>query len=64
MQNTKDGSSSKNDDEEDCSLASKARKGKGNKFHSKSESKGKKMDFSKVKCFYCHEHGHITTNCP
>jgi hypothetical protein len=31
--NTKDGSSSKHDDEEDYSLASKSRRGKGNKFH-------------------------------
>ena len=52
------------DDEEVCALAAKARKGKGNKFHSKSESKGKKLDFSKVKCFHCHEHGHLTTNFP
>jgi hypothetical protein len=62
--NTKDGSSSKHDDEEDCALDTKARKGKGKKFHSKSKSKGKKMDLSKVKCFYCHEHGHLATNCP
>jgi hypothetical protein len=60
--NTRDGSSSKNDDEEDCALVAKARKGKGKKFHSKSESKGKKLDFSKVKCFHFHEHGHLTTN--
>jgi hypothetical protein len=44
-------------------LATKERKGKGNKFHSKSESKGKKMDLSKVKCFHCQEHGHLTPNC-
>jgi hypothetical protein len=31
--NTKDGSSSKNDDEEDFALATKERKGKGKKFH-------------------------------
>jgi hypothetical protein len=61
--NTRDGSSSKHDDEEDFALATKARKGKGKKFHSKSESKGKKLDLSKVKCFHCHEHGHLATNC-
>jgi hypothetical protein len=62
--NTRDGSSSKNDDEEDFSLAAKARKGKGNKFHSKSKSKGKKLDLSKVKCFHYHGHGHLVTNYP
>jgi hypothetical protein len=60
---TRDGSSSKHDDEEDFSLASNERRGKGKKFHSKSESKGKKLDLSKVKCFHCHEHGHLATNC-
>jgi hypothetical protein len=62
--NTKDGSSSKRDDEEDFSLDAKARKGKGKKFHSKSKSKVKKLDLSKVKCFHCHEHGHLATNYP
>ena len=61
---TRDGSSSKHDDEEDCALATKARKGKGNKSHPKSEAKGKKLDLSKVKCFHCHEHGHLATNYP
>ena len=61
---TRDGSSSKHDDEEYFYLDSKANKGKVKKLHSKSESKGKKQDMSKVKCFHCHKHGHFATNCP
>ena len=61
---TKDGSSLKNEDEENCALATKARKGKGKKHPSKSGAKGKKQDLSKVKCFHCHEHGHFATNYP
>ena len=38
----RDGSSSKNEDEENFTLATKARKGKGKKFPSKFEAKGKK----------------------
>ena len=52
--NTRDGSSLKYYDEEDCALASKEKNGKGKKFHSKPESKGNKLDISKVKCFHCH----------
>ena len=63
-QDTRDGSSSKNDDEEDFSLASKARKGKGKKNPSQSGADGKEHDMSKVKCFHCHKHGNFTTHCP
>ena len=45
-------------------MASKVKKGKGKKFHSKSESKGKKQDMSKLKSFHCHEHRHFATNYP
>ena len=55
MQNTRDVSSSKLDDEEDCALDAKANKGKGKKFHSKSEAgEDGKDHMSKVKCFHCH----------
>ena len=37
---------------------------KGKKFPSKSKAKGNKQDFSKVKCFHCHEHGNFSTNFP
>eukprot|EP00253_Pinus_taeda_P025116 PITA_25116 len=63
---TQDGSSSKDDDEENLALESKARKGKGNASHFKLNSShgGKKGEKSKVRCFTCHEMGHYATKCP
>eukprot|EP00253_Pinus_taeda_P020591 PITA_20591 len=60
---TRDRSSSKGADEENCALAAKAKLGKRKKA-SQSGAKGKKQDMSKVKCFHCHQHGHYTTNYP
>ena len=50
---TRDESSSKVSDEENCTLAVKAKKGKRKKA-SQSGVKGKKQDMSNVKCFHCH----------
>ena len=63
---TRDGSSSKNDDEENLALASKVRKGKGKASHFKSNYShgGKKGDMSKLRCFNCHKMGHYATNFP
>eukprot|EP00253_Pinus_taeda_P026878 PITA_26878 len=61
---TKDGSSSKQDDEENLALASKAKKGKGKASQSKSSHGGKKVEKSKVRCFHCHEMGHYAMNYP
>lgn len=65
QRNTRDGSSSKIDDEENCALESKAKKGKGKVSHSKSDSchEGKKNEMSKVKFLHCHELGNFSTNC-
>eukprot|EP00253_Pinus_taeda_P031555 PITA_31555 len=63
---TRDGSSSKQDDEENLALASKVRKGKGKVSHSKSSSShgGNNFDKLKVQCFHFHEVGHYAMNCP
>ena len=60
--NTRDKSSSKAYDQENCALVVKAKKGKNRKA-SHSGAKGKKQDMSKVKCFHYHQHRHYGTNC-
>ena len=62
---TRDGSSSL-ENEENCALVSKAKKGKEkvSLFESNSSNCWKKVDKSKVRCFRCHEVGHYAANCP
>ena len=64
-QNTKDGTSSK-EEGEDFSLVNKGMKAKGKKSQGEVESsqEGKKKYFSKIKCFNCHEYRHYATKCP
>ena len=64
--NTRDKSSSKASNEENCTLATKAKKGKEKVSLSKSSSSndGKKVDKSKVRCFRFHEVGHYAANFP
>lgn len=59
---TKDGTSSREKDEENFSLV--GNKGKGKKIQRKPKSNqnnGKKKDLSKIKCFHYHEYGHYAT---
>ena len=65
-QNTRDKSSSKASDEENCTLAAKVKKEKEKGSFSKSSfsNDGKKVDKLKVRCFRCHELRHYATNCP
>ena len=66
MKNTRDGTSSKGEDEEKFALVGKGKKGKGNKSQTKPESSqgSKKKDMSKIKCFNCCEFGHYATKSP
>ena len=63
---TRDGSSSKDDDEENLALVGKERKGKGKASHFKLNSShgGKNGDMSKVRCLNCHKMGNYVTNYP
>ena len=58
-QSTKDGTSFKYK-EEYFSLFKKGKKSKGNK----SQGEEGKRDFSKVKCFHCHEHDNYASKFP
>lgn len=64
--NTRDGTSSKGEDEENFALVGKAKKAKGKKYQAKPTSSqgGKKKDLSKIKFFNCHEFRHYGTKCP
>lgn len=63
--NTKDGISSKGEDEEKIALVVKENNGKGKKSQSKLESSqgGNKKYLSKIKCFHCNEFKHYTMKC-
>jgi len=63
--NAIDGSSSKHDDEGNCALAGKEKKGKGRLSYSKFDScpGEQKKDMTKIKCFHYHEVGHFATKC-
>lgn len=61
-----DGSSSKTNDEENCALVGREKKGHGKNSYSKSKTskEGNKCHILKVKCFHYHDHGNYATNCP
>lgn len=63
---TRDGTSSKNDDEENCAFTRKEKKGKGKEFQSKGYStRGENnKNLSKIKFFRYHEIRHYATKCP
>ena len=64
--NTKDGTSSKGEDEENFAMVGKGKNDKGDKYKTKPESSqgGKKKELSKIKCFNCHEFVCYATKCP
>jgi len=64
--NTRDGSSSKHDDEDNFALDRNANKEKGDRSKSKGDSGQacKKKDLLKIKCLHCHELGHYSTKFP
>ena len=66
MQNMRDGTSSKGEDEDNYALGGKENKGKWKKSQSNVESSQgcKKKDLSRIKCFHCHEFKHYATKCP
>lgn len=64
--NTRDGCSSKIDDEENSTLAIKVKNWKGKASQSKLDyyHGGKNKDTMKFNYFYCHELGHFATHFP
>lgn len=64
--NTRGGTSSKGEDEENFDLVGKRKNGKGNKSQTMLESNqgGKKKYLSKIKCFNCLEFRHYATKFP
>jgi len=61
---TRDGTSTKTEDEENFALASKANNKNGKREVESSQKDEKKKDLIKIKFFHYHEFGHYATNCP